>query len=195
MLQDFSMTKITFGLSASFFAANMSVKQNALKLTLEYPMAARAVDESFYVDDGLTGADLVQEAIELQVQLQNLFSRAGFLLHKWTSNEPATLQHLSSDLGDSKSMHVIPDPNEYTKTLGIEWNAAIDHFCLTVAELPPLKAITKRLLVSDIAKTFNVLGWFSPSTFKTKILLQRLWELKVGWDDSVPPSIRDVWLQ
>jgi len=68
-------------------------------------MAVRAVDESFYVDDGLTGADLVQEAIELQVQLQNLFSRAGFLVRKWTS----TLQHLSSHLRNSKSMHVIPD--------------------------------------------------------------------------------------
>jgi len=65
----------------------------------------------------------------------------------------------------------------------------------TVAELPPLEAITKCLLVSDIAKTFDVLGWFSPSTVKMKILLQQLWELKVGWDNSVLPSIHDVWLQ
>ena len=42
--------------------------------------------------------------------------------------------------------------------------AAMDHFHLTVAELPPLESITKCLLVSDIAKTCNVLGWFSPST-------------------------------
>ena len=38
-------------------AANMSVKQNALDLTLEYPQAAVVVEKSFYVDDCLTGAN------------------------------------------------------------------------------------------------------------------------------------------
>lgn len=33
-----------------------------------------------------------------------------------------------------------------------------------------------RILVSDIAKTFDVLGWFSPTIVKVKILLQRLWK-------------------
>ena len=37
---------------------------------------------SFYVDDGLTGADSVPEAIELQRQLQDLFNKGGFLLRK-----------------------------------------------------------------------------------------------------------------
>ena len=46
----------------------------------------------------------------------------------------------------------------------------------------------------DVAKTFNVSGWFSPSTIKAKILLQRLWEQRVDWDDSVPSSIQEAWL-
>jgi hypothetical protein len=44
-----------------------------------------------------------------------------------------------------------PGPDEYTKTLGLEWNASIHHFRLSVAELPPLQDVTKRVLVSDIA--------------------------------------------
>ena len=96
---------------------------------------------------------------------------------------------------ESNSTYVIPNPEEYTKTLGLEWNASMDNFCLTVADLPPLENMTKRLLVSDIAKTFDVLGWFAPSTIKAKILLQRLWEQKVDWDDPVPQPIRDAWLQ
>ena len=59
------MTRVTFGVSASSFAANMSVKQNAADLAHKYPLAARAV-ESFYVDDGLTGADSTEKAVELQ---------------------------------------------------------------------------------------------------------------------------------
>ena len=81
-LQDYRMTRVTFGVSASSFTANMSVKQNAIDFALEYPQAMNAVEKSFYVDDGLTGADSIEKAIELQRQLQHLFSRGGFLLRK-----------------------------------------------------------------------------------------------------------------
>lgn len=70
----------------------------------------------------------------------------------------------------------------------------MDHFRLTIAELPPLNNVTKRVLVSDVAKTFDVLGWFSPCTIKMKILFQQLWELKVAWDDPVPESIQEAWM-
>ncbi len=68
-LLDYRMTRVTFGVSASSFIANMVVKQNALDFALEYPQAAEVVRKCFYVDDGLTGADSVQEAIKLQGQL------------------------------------------------------------------------------------------------------------------------------
>ena len=88
------------------------------------------------------------------------------------------------------STQALPSPDEYTNTLGVEWNAHLDHFRLTIVDLPPRENVTKRVLVSDIAKTFDVLGWFSPTIIKVKILLQQLWELKVDWDDPLPPEIR-----
>ena len=68
-LQDYRMTRVTFGVAASSFAANMSIKQNALDFAHEFSLAAKAVDKLFYVDDCLTGKDTVEEAIELQTQL------------------------------------------------------------------------------------------------------------------------------
>ena len=50
----------------------------------------------------------------------------------------------------------------------------------------------KHTLVSDIAKTFDVLGWVSPTVIKAKIFLQRLWEEKVDWYDPVPSAIREA---
>ena len=194
-LQDYRMTRVTFGVSASSFAANMAVKQNASDFALDYPQAVEVVNDSFYVDDGLTGADSPKEAIDLQEQLQALFAKGGFLLRKWNSSDPTVLQHIPPELRDSQCMHLIPDSHEYVKTLGIEWNANADHFRLTIADLPPLEDVTKRILVSDIAKTFDALGWFSPSIIKVKILLQQLWESKVDWDDPIPTAIRDVWLK
>ncbi len=92
-------------------------------------------------------------------------------------------------------MQMMPTSGEYTKTLGIEWNPSEDHFRLTISDPPPLDNITKHALVSDVAKTFDILGWFSPSTIKVKILLQQLWEQKIGWDDPVPSHIQDNWFQ
>ena len=114
-LTDYRMTRVTFGISASSFAANMSVKQNAADLHHQYPLAAAAVDQSFYVDDALTGADSVDGAIELQGQLHCLFSDGCFLLRKWNSSDPAALQHISPDLKDPKSLHSIPCQEQYTK--------------------------------------------------------------------------------
>ena len=76
------MTRVTFGVSASSFAASMAVKRNATDLALKFPLAYNAVRRSFYVDDGLTGADSVEEAVELREQLQSSFTRGGFLLRK-----------------------------------------------------------------------------------------------------------------
>ena len=173
----------------------MAVKQNALDHAVQYPQAAEVVSDSFYVDDGLTGADSIPEAIELRQQLQNLFSKGGFLLRKWNSSDPRAIQDLPPDLKDAKSTQAMPSSEEYTKTLGIQWNASKDHFKLSVTGPPPLENLTKRGLVSDVAKTFDVLGWFSPSTIKVKILMQQLWEDKVDWDDPVPSRIQDSWIQ
>lgn len=103
-LRDYRMTRVTFGVSASSYAANMAVKQNATDLALEYPLAAKAASESFYVDDGLAGGDTVEEAITLQYQLQELFGRGGFLLRKWSCSNPAVLKHLPDELKDMQSL-------------------------------------------------------------------------------------------
>ena len=76
------MTQVTFGIAASSYAANMAVKQNAIDLAHEFPSTARAMEQSFYVDDGLTGADSVEEAVELQKELETMFNYGGFTLRK-----------------------------------------------------------------------------------------------------------------
>jgi hypothetical protein len=114
-LEDYRMTRITFGVSASSFAANMTVKRNAMDHTAEFPRAAEAVETAFYVDDCLSGSDQVEEAIDLHQQLQNLFAKGGFLLRKWNSSDPNVLRHIKPELRDMQSTHYIPSPDEFTK--------------------------------------------------------------------------------
>ena len=162
----------------------------------KYPLAAQAVNTS-YVDNCLTGEDTIPAAIELRSQPSNLFTEGGFLLRKWNCSELAVLDNLLSDLKDLGATQKFQEitQEQYTKTLGIEWNSNSDQFQLTISKLPDLNGITKQQLVSDIAKTFDVLGWFSPTLIKAKILLQRVWEHRIDWDDKVPLPIHNDWLQ
>uniref|UniRef100_A0A1X7VTJ9 Uncharacterized protein n=1 Tax=Amphimedon queenslandica TaxID=400682 RepID=A0A1X7VTJ9_AMPQE len=73
-LSDYRITCVTFGISDSSFAANVTLKQNAIDWAHKYPLAAKAVKQSFYIDDDLTGADTVYEAISLHYELQQLIS-------------------------------------------------------------------------------------------------------------------------
>ncbi len=83
----------------------------------------------------------------------------------------------------------------HSKTLGVEWNSLHDHFHLVITELPPQKELAKGNLTSDIAKVFDVLGWIAPVTVKVKVMLQRLWEERVQWDEPVPEFLHQMWLQ
>ena len=48
-------------------------------------------------------------------------------------------------------------------------------------------------MLSDVAKTFDVLGFFSPVTVTLKLLFQKLWQLNLGWDDNIPTKLSGIW--
>ena len=52
----------------------MALRQNAIDYQHKYPQAAKAALEDFYIDDGLSGEDTVDKAIDLQ-GICNLYSR------------------------------------------------------------------------------------------------------------------------
>ena len=193
VVKDFRMTRATFGVSASCFAASMAVRQNAINHADEYPMAAQVVEESTYVDDCLTGADDVPTAVALHKQLLDLFSRGCFLLRKWNASDPDVLNAIPVDLRECRETLSISDADGYTRTLGVNWSTGSDTFHITTSNSPPPEVITKRVLASDVAKVFDILGWFSPATVSMKILLQRVWELGIGWDDPVPDAVHGIW--
>ena len=70
------------------------------------------------------------------------------------------------------------------------WDAHKDLLFISVGKITN-QASTKQKLVSDIAWTFDVLGWLSPSAILMKILFQQLWQLKLDWDDEVPQALQD----
>lgn len=77
--------------------------------------------------------------------------------------------------------------------LGLCWNPSTDTFHFSVSSSFPT-VITKRITLSTIAKVFDPLGLLSPIIIIAKMLLQELWSIKKGWDDTLPPLTSKKWI-
>lgn len=192
---DYRMTRVTFGIASAAFLATNSLLCLAKENESEFPLAAKAVKESFYVDDGLPSVETKQEAISLHHQLQDLFNRGGFKLHKWDSNSPEVLNPISPEIRRTKNTSALGSSDSFVKTLGMEYNSNQDHFRFSSTELSIEESlITKREVLSDSAKIFDPLGLISCVTIVAKIIFQRLWERGTAWDEPLPPDIQNEWL-
>lgn len=74
------LTVVTYGMSSSVHNSVRAMQQCALDNEHDYPRAARAVREDFYVDDCFTGADGSVEASQLCSDVDALLKRGGFEL-------------------------------------------------------------------------------------------------------------------
>ena len=54
-------------------------------------------------------------------------------MRKWNYSNPDVLEQIPEELRESQVLWVLPDDGGYTKTLGVEWNTVMDHFCLEIA--------------------------------------------------------------
>jgi hypothetical protein len=79
------------------------------------------------------------------------------------------------------------------KTLALTWNFKEDTLRYAIANSPIPGKITKRSILSTIAKIFDSLGLIAPFVVNAKLVLQKLWELKLQWDQSVPNPLAEEW--
>lgn len=54
---------------------------------------------------------------------------------------------------------------------------------------------TKRKILSCIAQIFDLMGIIAPVVVLAKILMQRIWDAKIGWDTVIPDQLFLQWDQ
>ncbi|GFX26435.1 pro-Pol polyprotein [Trichonephila clavipes] len=172
-IQDFRLTRIAYGTASAPYLAIKCLQQLALNEANNFPLASKTALNDFYVDDLMSGANSLSEALELQKQLTQMFSSAGLVLRKWASNFNELLNSIDSDMRLSNAYLNI-DNDDTVKTLGILWHPASDVFYFKITPLSFEGPLTKRTLLSTIAKTFDPLEWLSPITIQYKTIMQRL---------------------
>ncbi|UYV84397.1 hypothetical protein LAZ67_X002014, partial [Cordylochernes scorpioides] len=96
-IQEYKLTTITYGTACAPYLAIRTLHQLSDDEAMNYPVASEIVKRDFYVDDLLTGADIVEEAQVLIRQIFALLAEGGFPIRKWVSNSPKILDFLPKD--------------------------------------------------------------------------------------------------
>ncbi|GFW40503.1 integrase_H2C2 domain-containing protein [Trichonephila clavipes] len=84
----YELTTVTYGTVSAPYLATRTLKQLVMDEANHFPLAAPVVLSDCYMDDILSGSESVEEVIELQHQLIEMFKTAGMHLHKWCGNLP-----------------------------------------------------------------------------------------------------------
>uniref|UniRef100_A0ABD2WA11 Reverse transcriptase domain-containing protein n=1 Tax=Trichogramma kaykai TaxID=54128 RepID=A0ABD2WA11_9HYME len=140
-----------------------------------------------YVDDVLSGADDVENALTLRDELIQLMKAGGFPLGKWVANHPLLLEDLDAD-DRLRPAWITFTKDEPVKELGVRWSPREDTLGLSFPT-DRLGCLCKRVVLSELATLFNPCGWVAPATLLTKMLVQDLWKARLEWDEELLASM------
>ncbi|XP_070068132.1 uncharacterized protein [Drosophila takahashii] len=191
-IRDFELKTVTFGVNCAPFLAIRVLQQLATDVQLTHPRASKVIRGCMYVDDVLSGADSAEEAHLTIRELQSALDSAGFPLRKWTSNHKEVLAHIETNhLLNAEFLEI--DTESTAKTLGVRWKATSDEFFFAPPDLSNEATLTKRHVLSQIAKLFDPAGWLAPFVICAKIFMQEIWLHDLGWDDELPIELCQKW--
>ena len=186
----FELNTITFGVSLSPFLAIRTIHQLADDESANFPSASQILKRDLYVDNLLTGADTLNEILQIGNEIIALFWRGGFDLRQWASNHRHALDNIDEYI---LKLDCAVEKNTALNTLGLAWDSHCDKLVYTVKSID-IHKITKRIILSEIAKIFNPLGLLGPIVLTAKTLMQECWKAMIDWDESVPQELHSKWI-
>ena len=113
---------VLFGCASAPYLATRTLNQLAEDEKLKFLMASKIVLRDFYVDDLMTGADNIKDAMQLRDELIGVTKAVGFTLRKWSSNNSEILDSLPIDT----KINLLNDDSSGTKALGIQVDTVTD---------------------------------------------------------------------
>ncbi|XP_035219012.1 uncharacterized protein LOC118192210 [Stegodyphus dumicola] len=180
--------RVVFGISSSPFLLGATISyhlDNAPQDLRGTDGTALRLKKSFYVDNCIASFETEEEVVKFKEESQTLMSSGGFDLRGWTAAP-------FKDRSMTSYQKVIP-------ILGLSWDTENDEiYCnlnpLTFSE----SAHTKRSLLSVSQRIFDPIGFTSPTTLIPKLILQKIWKMKLSWDENLPQGIErefQAWLK
>lgn len=192
-LLTYELNTNTYGLKSSPYIAIRTLLELAAQERERFPLAATVLEHDAYVDDILTGANSESAALELKEELINIMSSGGYELRKWLSNSPTVLSDLPNDHKQVPFLFDNVDNPHSVSVLGILYDPVSDTFSYR-SDLVTHNQVTKRNILSTVARMYDPNGWIGPILFWAKCFLQRLWLKGLNWDDPLDLDLEREWL-
>ncbi|XP_043067115.1 uncharacterized protein [Drosophila bipectinata] len=200
-LKEFRLTTVTFGTASAPYTAIWVIHQIAQDERENYPLAEKVLKNEIYVDDVQSGHVTTDGAIRVRNGVIAALRSAGMHLRKWAANHPALLSDIPKvDLCNHSIFKM--DNKDSIKTLGLYWqpNPDVYGFKIHFSINPTL---SKRALLSTVARLFDPLGFLAPLIVMSKILFKDVWSFRLqqtdgtyralDWDDMLPESLAARW--
>ncbi|XP_068149534.1 uncharacterized protein [Drosophila tropicalis] len=191
-VEEYACTTVMFGTSSAPYLAMRVMKQLAMDEYEKYPLAVDVINHQMYVDDILSGGDSIAETEDVKNQVIGMLRSGTFELRKWASNCTKLLENIPVEHRESSGLlHM--EGNDTIRTLGLYWSPKEDEFRFALHVVPPMSSPTKGTILSAIARLFDPMGLLSPIMITAKILMQQLGKEKIGWDSTLPDTIKREW--
>ena len=190
-------TVLTFGDKPAPAMAQIALRKTAQENKASYPEAAKVLTKNTYMDDICESVDTEKEARKLTNDIDTVLKTGGFKVKDWISNKI-----LKEKVNGDAEKEINMFKGEEEKVLGTLWNFKTDKFHFGVAadllklENKPshVQKMTKRMILSQVARIYDPIGFAAAFIVRAKIGMQRLWQLGLDWDDEVPLAVQETWI-
>ncbi|XP_021959868.1 uncharacterized protein LOC110855787 [Folsomia candida] len=184
--------RVVFGVNCSPFLLAAVVDMHLSSIVDGRQEEALKLMGALYVDNCVTSVDSVDEYETFKVTSTKIMEEAKMELRQWECSvvgvpgvgSPAMR---GCGLGDGNTdtpqeSRILPT----TMVLGLIWDKYEDTLScdIKMGNLPD--KFTKRSVLSMVHKVYDPIGFSCPALIKPKMLLQKAWERKTGWDEPLP---------
>ena len=181
----YRMTVHLFGAVSSPACANVALRQVVLDNQGSYnDKILKCITQHMYVDDCLVSTPTPQEAIDLIAGIKDLCNKGGFHLKDWVSNSKDVMESIPEQDRAQVYEQNLDIHSEVNRALGIVWSVINDtfEFKVNIDEA----VINRRGILRIVSSLYDPLGLVAVFTLPVKVILRRLCQLKLGWDDDIP---------
>ena len=138
-----------------------------------------------YVDNIISSFSREHDVIEFYRDTRAMMSAASFNLRSWNSKSKSVREAAKTDQ--------VLDKDEFSKVLGMKWDANNDLISFPERLIPMSGVITKREVLQHTTRLYDPLGLLTPVTIQAKIIPQELWLKKFPWDTPLPYDLQQRW--
>ena len=214
--------RVVFGVSASPFLLNATIKYHIERYEEEDPEFVERFLRSIYVDDLTSGGSEDDAVYEQYLKAKLRRAEGGFNLRKFSSNSTALMQQIAenearappgptrpedrrseeqaSEEDESYAKSVLGNTErsnpDQQKVLGVGWDPESDDFSFdlrSIAHLARTSEPTKRNVLRIAAKFYDPTGYLTPVIVQFKMLFQELCKGRLDWSAELTGELKAKW--